>query len=71
MVYLNIIEPHLEFVINILINYMGKNVKLKIILLGDTFSGKSSILNRYKNNVFEETPVATIGVDFMIRSFDL
>ena len=43
---------------------MVKNIKLKMILLGDTYSGKTSIMNRYFNNFFENESKSTIGVDF-------
>tara|TARA_B110001469_G_C9639807_1_gene321549 strand:- start:1870 stop:2487 length:618 start_codon:yes stop_codon:yes gene_type:complete len=43
---------------------MVKDVKLKMILLGDAYSGKTSIMNRYFNNVFETDIKSTIGVDF-------
>lgn len=43
---------------------MGKKIKLKLIVLGDTYCGKSSILTRYKNNNFSESGSSTIGVDF-------
>ena len=48
------------------INNMGKKIKLKLIVLGDQFSGKSSILRRYKNNDFILNNYSTIGVDFII-----
>jgi small GTP-binding protein len=44
---------------------MGKSIKLKFIVLGDQFSGKSSILNRYKNDNFMDYSTSTIGVDFV------
>ena len=44
---------------------MVKYTKVKLILLGDTYIGKSSILNMYKNNYFCENISATIGVDFV------
>ena len=47
---------------------MGKSIKLKLIVLGDQFSGKSSILNRYKNNLFMDYSVSTIGVDFVTKT---
>jgi len=47
---------------------MGKSIKLKLIVLGDQYSGKSSILNRYKNNVFMDYSVSTIGVDFVTKT---
>ena len=43
---------------------MVKNVKIKMILLGDSYSGKTSVLNRYVNNTFSNIPKSTIGVDF-------
>ena len=44
---------------------MGKYTKVKLILLGDTYTGKSSILDMYKNNNFNGNTSATIGVDFV------
>ena len=44
---------------------MGQKIKIKLIILGDEFSGKSSILNRYKNNQFILNNSSTIGVDFI------
>ena len=44
---------------------MGKYTKVKLILLGDTYTGKSSILSMYKNNYYSENITATIGVDFV------
>ena len=37
---------------------------LKVILLGDSSVGKTSILNKYVKNVFHENSKPTIGVDF-------
>jgi len=46
------------------------NIKLKLILLGDTYTGKTSLLNciynndtRYDNDI-SNTYISTIGVDF-------
>ena len=39
-------------------------LKIKIIIVGDMFCGKSSILERYKNNEFNINKFSTIGVDF-------
>jgi small GTP-binding protein len=43
---------------------MVKNIKLKVIVLGDPYCGKSSILLRYQKNNFSENLSSTIGVDF-------
>lgn len=39
--------------------------KIKIILIGDTNVGKTSLLNRKKQNFFNPVFSTTIGVDFM------
>jgi small GTP-binding protein len=41
---------------------------IKIVLIGDAAVGKSSLLLKYIDNVFEDTYVCTIGVDFKIKS---
>ena len=43
----------------------------KILLVGNTSVGKSSLLLRFSENVFNESFLPTIGVDFKIRTFDL
>ena len=42
---------------------------VKILLIGDSPVGKSSILIRYTDDVFSETHITTIGVDFVIFFF--
>ena len=39
--------------------------KLKIILLGETSVGKSSIIKRYSDNKFEDIFISTIGIDLI------
>ena len=41
----------------------------KIILIGDTSTGKTHILSRYINNKFEEDTKPTIGVELSSKSF--
>ena len=43
----------------------------KLILIGNSGVGKSSILNRYMNKVFEESYKCTIGVDFLMKSIEI
>lgn len=46
------------------------SVIYKILLIGDANTGKTSILNVYKNDMFYENEVSTIGVEFMIKYID-
>jgi small GTP-binding protein len=39
-------------------------VSIKIILLGDICSGKTSFCNRFKKNEYDNTYISTIGVDY-------
>ena len=43
--------------------------KCKIIVLGESGVGKSSLLERYSLDTFTETIAATIGVDFRMKNF--
>ena len=41
---------------------------MKVILIGNSNVGKTSIIKRYVNSEFEEQYQATIGVDFTVKS---
>ena len=43
----------------------------KIILLGDSGVGKTSLMRRYTDNSFLKDPASTIGVDFKIKTVEL
>ena len=43
----------------------------KILLLGNTFVGKSSILIKYSDDYFPENYIATVGLDYRLKHFDL
>ena len=43
----------------------------KVSLIGDSGTGKTSIISRFIDDVFKEDTTTTIGVDFKIVSFDL
>jgi Ras-related protein Rab-7A len=42
-------------------------VLLKVIILGDSGVGKTSLMNQYVNNKFSEQYKATIGADFCTK----
>jgi len=44
-----------------------KKVLLKIIILGDSGVGKTSLMNQYVNNRFSNQYKATIGADFLTK----
>ena len=37
---------------------------LKIIVIGDVGAGKSSLIQKFQKNIFQETYSATVGADF-------
>ena len=50
-------------------NIKPKKNEIKILLLGDTGVGKTSIFKRYLENKYEGNKTATVGVDFSTRNF--
>lgn len=43
----------------------------KIILIGDTDVGKTSVIQRFKTGHFSERQQSTIGVDFIVRTLTI
>ena len=46
-------------------------VQLKLLLIGDSAVGKTSLLLRYMNDSFSTTFVTTIGIDFKVKTMSL
>jgi len=46
-------------------------VNLKILIIGDSSTGKSSLLLRFVNDTFDPEISATIGVDFKVKTIVL
>lgn len=44
-----------------------KKILLKVIILGDTSVGKTSLMNQYVNKRFSNQYKATIGADFLTK----
>ncbi|KAH3766548.1 GTP-binding protein YPTC1 [Pelomyxa schiedti] len=44
---------------------------LKVVLIGDSSVGKSSIITRFADDIFTETYVYTIGIDFKIKTVEM
>ena len=47
------------------------NVILKTVILGDVDTGKTTLLKRFINNVFDSNCMRTIGVDFQTKACKL
>nr|AFA52575.1 Rab8 family GTPase [Vaucheria litorea] len=45
--------------------------KIKILMLGDTGVGKSSLIQRFTDDTFHAGMVGTVGVDFKIRTMEV
>lgn len=43
----------------------------KLIIIGDSGVGKTNIMTRFCEDVFKETHVATIGVDFSAKTIQI
>lgn len=43
----------------------------KVVLIGDSSIGKSSILLRFSDDEFQDSYITTIGVDFKIKTIDV
>ena len=51
---------------------MSKNeIMFKVITLGDSGVGKTSIIRRYANNIFDENVLSTVGVGFAFKEVEL
>ena len=44
------------------------DLKAKILTLGETTVGKTSILNKFTDNIFSNRQLPTIGIDFKIKN---
>lgn len=48
---------------------MQETKVIKILVVGDSAVGKTSLINRYNSNLFDLNINSTIGVDFAIKNF--
>jgi len=48
-----------------------KSDLVKIILIGDSYVGKTSLLERFVNNSFDPNFSSTIGFDFKIKKLEI
>jgi len=50
---------------------LRKKVLLKVIILGDSGVGKTSLMNQYVNQKFSKQYKATIGADFLTKEITI
>ena len=50
---------------------MSKIGEIKVIILGNSSVGKSSLMIKYSDNIFEPTYLSTLGVDFKQKKIQL
>eukprot|EP01102_Stenamoeba_stenopodia_P010435 TRINITY_DN3145_c0_g1_i1.p1 TRINITY_DN3145_c0_g1~~TRINITY_DN3145_c0_g1_i1.p1 ORF type:complete len:297 (-),score=65.01 TRINITY_DN3145_c0_g1_i1:122-1012(-) len=50
---------------------LGNVFLFKILLIGDSKSGKTAIAQRFGHNEFEDQHIPTIGVDFKTKNFEI
>ena len=48
-----------------------EDYKLKIVIVGDSGVGKSNLLKRFTSNEFNENSKATVGVEFLSKSYKI
>ena len=47
------------------------NMIFKLVLIGDSFVGKTNILNKYLHDKFDQDSKATVGVEFGSKNFEI
>ena len=50
---------------------MPKETLYKVLVIGDTSVGKTSFIMRYADNIFQESYIATIGMDYKLKNINL
>ena len=48
-----------------------EDYKLKVVIVGDSGVGKSNLIKRFTTNEFNENSKATVGVEFLSRSYKI
>ena len=70
-IILNIICPVINGLSLVGKQFATTRVKLKIILLGNSGVGKTSLLSQYVNGVQNHDQMYTIGVEFKIKDIEV
>lgn len=66
-----LLEPMCKFTYYIMTEKEAASLQIKLIAVGDSGVGKSSILVRFTNNKFDEFSEPTLGAAFISKKFTL
>ena len=50
---------------------LNSDYQLKLVIIGDSNVGKSSLMVRFSDDKFDDTYLTTIGVDFRFKSLKI
>ena len=50
---------------------LKEDIKVKLVLLGDSGVGKTNLISRYTKNIFSANSKATIGVEFFSKTYKI
>ena len=50
---------------------LREDYKLKVVIVGDSGVGKSNLIKRFTTNEFNENSKATVGVEFLSKSYKI
>ncbi len=45
--------------------------QFKLFLIGDSAVGKTSILKKFADDIYETSHIATVGIDFKIKTIEV
>ena len=51
-------------------NAPSKDLKYKILFVGDSCVGKTSFINKYCDGVFTNSFIATVGIDLKVKRLE-
>jgi len=47
------------------------DIMIKLLIIGDSSVGKTCLLQKFCDGIYSDTHIATIGIDFKIKTIDV